>query len=347
MLVIINYLIKKFMKFFSLMSMAVMLVGCAEIALDGVKENDGVEEVGLMSVELRYDDQLAKSVTKSVEILEDEVKVNTIGILVFDKSTKVLNAFSEIKSMSEKCQMSLPVGEKVVYAVVNGPSLSNVKKIADIDALVDDLRSVDMSAKGLALIGKQDCKVVAGSTPTGVSVTVRWLVSRVVLNKVECNLPVQYGQLTVESVFLGNAYAKQTFAGVMSDAVNVKGLNVVGSAIGIQGVKGECSSYMFRSVGKVAASGKPLEQSYYMYCQPNNTETYTCLYLVAVIEGTQYYYRVPLNKKLQANSSYSVDLKITNIGSLTPPDGDMQKGDIQAVVTVAGWTAGNNYTAEF
>lgn len=335
------------MKFFSLMSMAVMLVGCAQIALEGVNENDEVEEVGLMSVELRYDDQLAKSMTKAVEILDEEVKVNTIGILVFDKSTKVLNAYAELASMSEKCQMSLPVGEKVVYAVVNGPSLSQVKKMTDMDALVDDLRSVDMSVKGLALVGKQDCKVVAGTSPTGVSVVVRWLVSRVVLNKVECNLPSQYGQLTVESVFLGNANAKQTFAGSTSDVVNVKGLNASGSAIGSAGVKGECSSYMYRQVGKVATSSKPLEQAYYMYSQPNSTEVYTCLYLVAQINGIQYYYRVPLNKKLQANSSYSVDLRITNIGSLTPPDGDMQKGEIQAVVTVAGWTAGNNYTAEF
>lgn len=335
------------MKFFSLMSMAVMLVGCAEIALSGVNENDVVEEVGLMSVELRYDDQLSKSLTKSVETLDEEVKVNKISILVFDKATNVLNASSEISTLSDKCELSLPVGEKVVYAVVNGPSLSQIKKMGDMDRLIDDLTEGDFSTRGLTLVGKQDCKIVAGATPTSVSVIVRWLVSRVVLNRVECNLPLQYGKLVVESVFLGNANTRQTFAGSSSDAVNINGHNATGSAIGAIGVKGECASYLYRQVGKEASSDKALENNYYMYCQPNDTDTYTCLYLLADIDGGKYYYRVPLNKKLQANLSYSVDLKVTNIGSLTPPDGDMQKGEIQALVTVAGWTAGNSYTAEF
>jgi hypothetical protein len=95
------------------------------------------------------------------------------------------------------------------------------------------------------------------------------------------------------------------------------------------------------------AVGESLTEKYHMYCHPNQTQDYTCLYVLTTIGGIQYYYRVPLDQGLSANTTCSVDLKITNLGSLTPPDGDLQKGEIQAVVTIEGWAAGNDYVAEF
>jgi hypothetical protein len=56
---------------------------------------------------------------------------------------------------------------------------------------------------------------------------------------------------------------------------------------------------------------------------------------------------VPLNQGLVANTTYSVELTITNLGSSTPPDGDLNKGNITAVVKVAGWIPGNSYVEEF
>ena len=42
-----------------------------------------------------------------------------------------------------------------------------------------------------------------------------------------------------------------------------------------------------------------------------------------------------------------MDVRITNLGSPTPPDGDMIKGEIEAKIAFDDWIAGNSYVAEF
>ena len=85
--------------------------------------------------------------------------------------------------------------------------------------LVDDLSDSDMQEDGLTMIGSEVCVVRAGVQATPV-VGVRWLVSRVVLKKVACNIAEQYGEMTIDCVYLGNAntvqydvsYSKETNA---------------------------------------------------------------------------------------------------------------------------------------
>ena len=335
------------MRILSFIAAVAVFVGCVDSAFEGNVVEGEAGGCGLMSVAVRLDDAVTKSQTDYVTALDDEAKANKVTVLVFDKSTGALNASMEVDGLSDKCEMNLPVGAKLVYAVVNGPSLSSVLKLTHLNALLDDLSRSDMSTAGLTLVGSKECSVVAGSSAVPVTVTVRWLVSRVVLRKVECNLPAQYGSMTIDCVYLGNANSVQTFAGAASTMVNVKGLSSDGKPVGQSGVKGACDSYMYRAVGKTVSVGGTHTEKYHMYCQPNQSDNHTCIYLLTTIGGGKYYYRVPLNQGLVANSTCTVDLKITNLGSPTPPDGDLQKGEITASITVAGWTAGNGYVTEF
>ena len=335
------------MRFLCYVTALAVSVSCVNAAIDGGVVADRVEEKGCMSVNVRFDDVSTKAQTDYVTALNEEAKVNSMTILVFDKATGMLNATLDASAVSESYKMHLPVGQKIVYAVINGPSLGGVSKASDINALIDDLSVSTMSDAGLTLVGSEECDVVAGDTPTSVTVTVRWLVSRVVLRNVTCNIPAQYGEMTLDCVYLGNANSTQKFSGETGGKKNVDGYSDADQPIGQGGVTGACPSYFYRSVGKNVAVGKSLTEKYHMYCQPNSTQDYTCLYVLTTIGGVQYYYRVPLDQGLAANTTCSVDLRITNLGSLTPPDGDLQKGEIQAVVTIEGWAAGNDYVAEF
>lgn len=98
-----------------------------------------------------------------------------------------------------------------------------MSKASDINALIDDLSVSTMSDAGLTLVGSEECDVVAGDTPTSVTVTVRWLVSRVVLRNVTCNIPAQYGEMTLDCVYLGNANSTQKFSGETGGKKNVDG----------------------------------------------------------------------------------------------------------------------------
>ena len=200
---------------------------------------------------------------------------------------------------------------------------------------------------GLTLMGMAECVVNPGDENEVETIPVRWLVSRVVLSGVTCNIPKQHGGMTVDCVFLGNANTRQYFYGEVDGMVNVDGLASDYSPIGKGGVTGSFGSYLYRKVGKTVECDETHSEKYYMYCQPNSGNKHTCLYLLATIGGCQYYYRVPLTNGLKANTTCTVDLKVTNLGSSEPPTGDMQKGDIKALISFEDWISGNRYVEEF
>ena len=217
-----------------------------------------------------------------------------------------------------------------------------------MDQLIDDLSIKDMGTDGLTLVGSTGCNVVKGVEAKPV-IKVRWLVARVVLQKITCNIPAQYGSMHIDCAYLGNANTKQYFSGSSSGMVNIDGYEGSNPSrpIGKDDIEGSCPEYLFRNIGTDISAGSSNDRKFHMYCHPNSTDKHTCLYLLTTIGDHQYYYRVPLDQGLIANSTCSVELKITNLGSLTPPEGDYESNSITARISIEGWTAGNSYTAEF
>lgn len=325
----------------------VAVVGCAKTQNEAVVLQDGHQETGTMSVKVKFDDAATRSGTTYVTALDVEKKVNKIDILVFDKNTYKLNAAMRITAMDATCQMSLPIGKKIIYAIVNGPDPSDVTMLGDLDELTDQISDTDIATSGLTLVGSTEYEIKTGTANPTATITVGWLVSRVVLTKVQCNVPKQYGNMTVDCVFLGNANSKQRFDGTVSDMVNLNGLSADGKPVGLNEVTGLYATYLYRQVNKTVSVGGALTDKYYMYCQPNKTSACTCLYVLTTIGSDKYYYRVPLTEGLEANMTCSVELKITNLGSPEPPTGDLQKGNIEAKIAMQDWIPGPSYVEEF
>lgn len=332
--------------FLRMTSIVILMVACAKAEEKGM--SDTLTQ-GEMAVSVRFDDAITKaSPTEYVTALEDEQMVKKIDVLVFDKKTENLNSLKSMSSLDDSCKFVLPVGEKIIYAIINGPDLSSVNNIAALNRLTDNLVNRKMSVDGLALVGSDVCNVVKGDPITPV-IKVRWLVARVVLHKVTCNLPPQHGGMRIDCVYLGNANTVQTFGGTVSGMVNAGGYagGDKDKPIGMENVVGECSEYMFRNHGANISVGGYDETKIHMYCQPNHTSDHTCLYLLTTISDKQYYYRVPLNLGLTANSTCSVEVSITNLGSTKPPVGDYETNTVTSSVQIEGWTPGNSYVTEF
>lgn len=342
------------MKIFNLivavLTASAVLAGCVKNAQEECGTSEVEMESGMLSVRLMYEGMLVKSgeISNYLQVLDEEKAVKKISILVFDESTGMLNASMDVKKVTDDCKLTIPVGRKIVYSVVNGPELGYVTRIGQMSELVDDLSNSNMAEDGLTMIGSEVCDVKSGEISEPV-VVVRWLVSRVVLRKVECNVATQYGGMKVDCVYLGNANTVQYGSGTVGGMVNPDGYADAAKQhmIGKNDILGSCPEYMYRNVGVEIPVGGVHEIPSHMYCQPNATSDHTCLYLLATIGGVQYYYRVPLNKGLVANHTCSVDVNISNLGSLTPPEDDYQNGAVQAVVEIEGWTPGNSYVAEF
>lgn len=340
-----NWKINGNMKIISVLAIMLAIVGCR-----ATQENchglSDAGETGIVSLGVKFEKGQTKSMTDYTEVQKEETMIHKVCFMVFDSETGLLNSLKVVAGGEKGCSMSVPVGEKVIYAIVNGPYPGSVRKISDIDDLEDMLSEEGMGTVGLTAIGKTVCMVGPGTVNDEKTIVVRWLASRVVLSGVTCNIPQQHGGMTIDCVFLGNVNTKQRFGGGVSCLVNENGLSG-GKPVGKDGVTGDFSSYLYRKVDDLVNVGDTMTDKYHMYCQPDDGEKPTCLYLLVTISGVQYYYRVPLTGGLKPNMTCSVELKITNLGSTTPPDGDAQKGEIQAVVSFDDWQPGNYYVEEF
>ena len=331
----------------------ITLVMCASCAKEGGYggELGGTDQaLGTMSVRMEYETLITKAQSQeTVPALDGEKAEKSVRVMVFDQKTGRLAAYKSLSTVSgSSCQFSMPVGKKTIYAIVNGPDeLSTITTVGALEKIVYDLSNSVIEVNGFFMVGKEECDVVANQTVTP-TVSVRRLASRVVLRSVSCSIPEQYGKMKVDCAFLGNAYSKQTIAGAVDGLLNVNGYAAdATSPIGKSNVTGACPEFFYRSIGKDVAIGGTHSTMYYMYAQPNKSDRVTCLYLLATIGGSQYYYRVPLSYGLDANVTYSVDVDIINLGSELPPDGSVQKGDISAVIKMTDWIKGEEYDIKF
>ena len=337
------------MKRLFLVVFAVLLIAqsCSKVNVcNETERSKGVD--GLMSVTLRYEYAASKALDSYDFVLKEEVQVNDIQVLVFDSATGDLQRSASMESVGAKCEFDIPIGTKVVYALINGPDVSRVKTLSSFRALTDELSGRDYQSDGFVMVGSSICAVLPGEVARPV-IKVGRLVSRVVLRSVTCNVARQYEGMTVDCVFLGNAALGHSLGGESFGWANIGGYSdsMKTQPIGLDGVEGACPEYLYRSIDCTLQVGQKYEEPVCLYCYPNETSDYTCLYILATIGQRPYYYRVPLDKKLTSNMTCAVDVAITNLGADLPPDGDLQKGEIEATVSIDGWSMGYLYNAEF
>lgn len=306
---------------------------------------DAQEATGLIELSIVRSDIDTKAAYTTV--LDDEKAEKKVAVLVFNKATGRLEASKDIPTSASGCTFNVKTGEKIIYAVINGPSLANVTSEGELNTLVDDLSAGNIGTAGLTMIGKKEATVQVGTVATSVSIEVSRLVSRIVVKGITHDLPAQYNSIRLESVFLANAYSKSTLGGTTFDMVNINGYQDAGKnqAIGKGGTQGLCSAYMFKTIGKDIIKGAQDDTHYILYAQPNDTDTYTKLMLYISYGGDlSGYYPIILDKKLKANTTYTVSLVLKNT-PVPDPDDVFQTGSASVTITVKDWQTGDEYTS--
>ena len=328
-------------------ALLVSLTSC-EKNVTPAADTDAYVGEGILKVNLAYEvSPESKAQTDYTEVLDAEKAEKSVSVLVFDKASGQLNVSKSLSKTSDAFSATVPAGEKTVYAVVNGPDLSQITTISQLTAMTDDLANTNLAANGLTMIGSADCTVTADA-PATASITVKRMVGRVVVEKITNKLPEQYGSMTIDAIYLGNANTVQTFAGASSVLANPSGYADANMTqpIGKNSVTGACVDYLYRGLATNILCNESNTDKQYLYCQPNSTSPLTTVYILATIGGIQYYYNIPLTGTVKANYTYSIKATISNLGT-DKPDGTLVKGTINASIIVAGWAAGEDYNTEF
>ena len=320
-------------------------VACQQVGTESLSPE--MNSTGNLAVCVTRGCDMTKSSAGYTEVLDVEKVEKKVTVLVFDKNTGMLNAMKVIEKTTDECKFSIPVGEKVIWAVVNGPTTLNAMTMSQLGEVEDNLNNNTLKEFGLTMSGSVECTVESGVTASP-TVEVSRMVSRVVLRNVTCKLPEQYGKITIDDVFLGDAFTRQSFAGAVAGKVNPAGYidQQKTMPIGKNSVTATCGEFMHRRPAKEVRVNGTAVLNECLYCQPNPTDEYTGLYILTTIAGNKYYYKIPLDQGLESNTTYTVDVVITNLGEADPPALANEKGGINAVVTLADWLPGDVYSSE-
>ena len=339
-------------------AIATMACSCDKDS-DCIPCQDKEQKEATLKVNLGFEDDMQTKATAYVTAQPYETAINDVQVLVFD-SSGALNAYVDADTKTSGINIKTTTGSKTICAVVNGPNLSSVTTIPELNAKTIDLGDNSItSTAGFVMAGSTSCNVTTSSQNVGV--TVRRFVSRVALQKVNNALPASYGAMTINNVTLINVVGNQNLAGAATASTwyNKMGRKD-GSTTSSHIIDG--STYLashptltFKSVESSVANGASHTPSthYLFYTFPNNTITDVCgwvspftarktrLVVAATISGKKYYYPVVIDTPTR-NYAYTVELTITGLGS-TDPDKPVSKGAINASVTVEGWATGSIY----
>ena len=339
-------------------AIAAMACSCDKDS-DCIPCQDKEKKEATLKVNLSFEDDMQTKATAYVTAQPYETAINDVQGLVFD-SSGALNAYVDADTKTSGINIKTTTGSKTIYAVVNGPDLSSVTTIPELNAKTIDLGDNSItSTAGFVMAGSTSCNVSTSSQ--NVNVTVRRFVSRVALQKVNNALPASYGAMTINNVTLINVVGNQNLAGAATASTwyNKMGRKD-GSTTSSHIIDG--STYLashptltFKSVESSVANGVSHTPStpYLFYTFPNSTITDVCgwvspftarktrLVVAATISGKKYYYPVVIDTPTR-NYAYTVELTITGLGS-TDPDKPVSKGAINASVTVEGWATGSIY----
>ena len=339
-----------------LFAAAFVVVGCNNEHLDDVPIADDAKKGALY---LSVSDGNLFSKASETSSVDYEKVVANVQVLVFDEND-LLVAYHDAGTTLTNITLYVAEGMKDVWAVVNGPSLTAISKkeqLLEYGITLDGSNDLT-GVKGFVMSGHASVNVSA-LTPASANIIVERLVSRVRLANVSNDLPSAYSSLTVESVCLTNVVGNQNLSGT---AVETVWYNRMGTSNGTQSMiidgvtnMAELPSYTFVGTDKSLSNGQSYAPGYYFYSYPNSTavdvdgwsDPFTArmsrLVLSVRIDGTLYYYPVVLNRKLERNKSYDVEVSIVSLGTTAPWE-ELKKGSIYCTITVKDWQPGDSYS---
>ena len=295
-----------------------------------------------------------------------EMQVKSLNLYVFDANgmLDVSHACTEAELGAKQAVMNVKTGSKTVYALANfrGNLLASANGVAtrgELEQLPFGLG--DNLTDGLLMTASGTVMVASGSGGhTALALTRP--VARVALGSVTNKLPAPYGTVKVLRAFLCNVVGNQNLAGEApaSDWYNQNATsdNVAGHVIGTSGYPAQLPALTYADLNEDVTQNEQhpfTNRFFYAFpnglTNPNNghtspfSPTATVLMVVVQIKNVPYYYPVVLDKKLERNKDYKVDLTLIGLGNTEDqPFNKIEKADLSATVSVSDWTTGATYT---
>lgn len=295
---------------------ALSMVGCNEMEVEPVQNESELVELTVNLPDLQ---------TKITGTSQED-KINDVRVFVFDANGMLESTGNAVTS---SLSLTCTVGHKTVVALVNVGSSIDVSSLDELKSTKSEL--IRNSSVNLVMEGQREVDV---TTSTTVTINVKRLAAKISLKKVELAFDMpQYEDaiFKINSVYLINVPGNKSYLASDTPTFWYNKMKRTDDSLQIL--------YDIISLEYVTAT-EPYTKEHYFYCYPNpvttdsNSTTWserkTRLVVEAEINGIVYYYPITLDNVAQ-NTSYSYNLKITRIGSVSP---DIPVTDETAQITV-------------
>lgn len=325
-------------KIFCAALLALVLVSCEKKNLpasEQVKETVPLEIV------------LASEETKAAgEGGNEERSVSDYQVLVYDMSSRMLEAYATPDPAAASVSIQCTTGPKEVVVLANAP---DVRGITSYDTfLKTKSKLADNSIGDLVMEGHASPNLTAaGGT---VNVDIRRIVSKVVLDGITVDFELDaYDNMdfVLNKVYLTNVAGDKSYLAENADPTSWYNQMVRTSAP-------EVDAMVYEDLGNLNIKPtREYKEQHHLYCYPNphTTDTFapdvwsprpTRLVVEATLGNVQYYYPVSL-PELKQNTRYYVSLHIVRPGA-TSPEQDMDKYAVSFKISVEEWKGPENVT---
>ena len=263
--------------------------------------------------------------------------INDIQLLVFDENGRIESYANESGSSAS---VYVTAGEKTVWAVGNGPDLSMVYDLDDMDDVQVTLAS--QAAGDLCMYATTECTV---PLEDGLVLQANRVTSRIRLQNITHLIedePFRTSGLRIEQIFVTNTPKYSLFC----DDAPTQWYNRCGYE-----PTNSHDALLFQGVGVDLDYGDSIDTEYRFYaCQnPTTADTFastfsarhTRLVVKTSCSGTTYYYPITL-PVLEGNKSYDItNLEILSYGS-DIPEFDLKWYPVKFSVSLSEWSTSSS-----
>lgn len=288
---------------------------------------------------------LEKPFTKVTNVSSDsESAVNNVQLFVCDESG-IVEAYAT--STGSLVNASVSTGSKDIYAIVNAPSLAQVRTK---DELITRQSSLgDNSVGSLVMSGSLLNEAISSSTTRKV-ITVKRLVSKVILQSIKrqfTNNELGGKELKFRGIYLTDVVSNKCY---FDGGVEYSWYNK------LQYNPNDHNELLHDTVTSTLAQGSTYSTVHSFYPYPNScddepkgaaagtwSERRTMLVIDTTLDGQDNYYPVYL-PALESNKTYIItSFTLTKRGSKHPWE-PVESSDVSFEIKVADWENGATYT---
>ena len=275
----------------------------------------------------------------------EEKAVSDYQVLVYDMSSRMLEAFALPQPSAETVTLKCTTGPKEIVVLANAP---DVTSIVSYDAFVATSSYLSNNSVGkLVMEGSVAYEIT--SALNSVIVNIKRAVAKVVLDKITVDFESgTYDNMdfVLKDVYLTNVAGEKKY--LAQGQVPALWYNKI-----YRTSVTEVDALVYGSLGDTKLQN-PSEyaEKHHFYCYPNpcKDDTFssewsprpTRLVIEAELGGKLYYYPVSLPVLLQ-NTRYLVSLRIARPGA-TSPEQDMDRHDATFTINIEEWEAGDDVT---